>query len=506
MDINLATTGYAIPATTAGFLPGDSMTRAVTLTNTAASSPLSSVTLATTATVSSILDTNTTNGLQLSVKSCSQAWTQGGTATAPTYTCAGTVTDLGTTPVVSNRTLRRAQQPDQPGGTDHLTFTISLPSGRRQRVPGQVLDAEPRLHRHPARRRRPLRRRPPPRTDEPPGDPAMTAVLPARAPEAAPEPAPGRGGAPAAAPAWSGPRSGPRPASPAAGRCGPWSPPPSSPCSVWPSARTSFGYRTMTMLTGSMAPASSPGTSSSPRRVDVAEVEPGMVISYHIPIDDHRVVTHRVVDVQRSADGTVTVQTQGDANDAPDPWTAVLSGDTAWQMMAVVPEVGDAITALRDPAVNRALVYGAPALLAGWMLLAIWRPARDEDDAEDEDAEADPLPDRPRSCGSLAELPRGSRGRRPPQLDLFPAPPAGDHPAAERRPSHDPHPPLRAPARPHGRRRPRRLAPGQRPVRRHRSTHRQARDRHADRRRPRQRPGRRLVHHHDDASSSACTA
>jgi hypothetical protein len=128
VDINLATTGFAIPASTTGFLPGDSMTRAVTLTNTAASSALSSVTLATTATVSSVLDTNTTMGLQLNVKSCSVAWTQAGTANAATYTCGGTVTDLGTTPVVSNRTLAGLNSL-APGGTDYLTFTISLPTG-----------------------------------------------------------------------------------------------------------------------------------------------------------------------------------------------------------------------------------------------------------------------------------------------------------------------------------------------------------------------------------------
>ncbi|MGY1771612.1 TasA family protein [Blastococcus sp. SYSU D00813] len=126
VDINLANPGHAIPVTTSGFLPGDSMTRAVTLANSGTSA-LSSVTLGTTATVSSILDTNTTNGLQLNVKSCSQAWTQGGTATAPTFACGGTVTDLGTTPVVSNRTLAGLNSLN-PGGVDHLTFTISLPT------------------------------------------------------------------------------------------------------------------------------------------------------------------------------------------------------------------------------------------------------------------------------------------------------------------------------------------------------------------------------------------
>jgi len=145
-----------------------------------------------------------------------------------------------------------------------------------------------------------------------------------------------------------------------------------------------FGYRTMTMLTGSMAPGIEPGDVVVSTPIDVEDIEVGMVISYHIPIDDHRVVTHRVIDVQHTADGTVSVQTKGDANEAADPWTAVLTGDTAYQMQAVVPEVGQAITALRDPAVNKALVYGAPGLLAAWMLLSIWRPARDED--EDADA------------------------------------------------------------------------------------------------------------------------
>jgi hypothetical protein len=100
-----------------------------------------------------------------------------------------------------------------------------------------------------------------------------------------------------------------------------------------------------------------------------------MVIAYHIPIDDHRVVTHRVVAVERGLDGSVTVQTKGDANEAADPWKATLQGDTAWQVRAVVPEVGSVLQALRTPAVSVVLRYGALALLAGWLLLGIWRPA-----------------------------------------------------------------------------------------------------------------------------------
>src|SRR3954466_16211408 len=145
-----------------------------------------------------------------------------------------------------------------------------------------------------------------------------------------------------------------------------------------------LGYRTMTMLTGSMAPQIDPGDVVISTPLDVHDVTEGMVISYHIPIDDHRVVTHRVISVQHGADGTVTVQTKGDANTAVDPWQATLQGQTAYQVRAVIPELGHVIEALRTPVVSKALIYGAPALLAGWLILAIWRPGEDdEQDRED---------------------------------------------------------------------------------------------------------------------------
>jgi hypothetical protein len=46
-------------------------------------------------------------------------------------------------------------------------------------------------------------------------------------------------------------------------------------------------------------------------------------------------------------------------------------------VQGVVPEVGHLIQALRTPVVSQVLLYGAPALLAGWLLLSIWRPTED---------------------------------------------------------------------------------------------------------------------------------
>jgi hypothetical protein len=125
LSIDLSQQGYAIPATTAGFVPGDSLTRAVNLVNDG-NSALGSVTLNTTVATPSILTTDVANGLQMAVKSCSVAWTQGGTAAAPTYTCTGTERLLGTGPAIGNMSLNTPTSLAV-GGTDYLTFSISLP-------------------------------------------------------------------------------------------------------------------------------------------------------------------------------------------------------------------------------------------------------------------------------------------------------------------------------------------------------------------------------------------
>ncbi|MCF6736752.1 signal peptidase I [Blastococcus sp. KM273129] len=144
-----------------------------------------------------------------------------------------------------------------------------------------------------------------------------------------------------------------------------------------------LGYRTMTMLTASMAPGIEPGDITIATPIALTELTEGMVITYHMPVGDRSLVTHRVVSVDRAEDGSVTVQTRGDANEAIDPWTAGLQGDSVYQVRAVIPEFGHLVQLLRTPVVSQVLLYGAPALLAGWLLLTIWRPTRqtEEDQA-----------------------------------------------------------------------------------------------------------------------------
>jgi hypothetical protein len=126
VSIDVSQRGATVPVTTAGFLPGDSMTRAVDLVNDG-TSPLGQVSLASTATAAGVLTSDATNGLQLSVRSCAGPWTQGGTASAPTYTCSGPVTTLYSGRAVMDAPLAGVASL-QPGGVDHLVFTLSLPT------------------------------------------------------------------------------------------------------------------------------------------------------------------------------------------------------------------------------------------------------------------------------------------------------------------------------------------------------------------------------------------
>lgn len=108
--------------------PGDTIQRAVNLSNTG-SLALGSLSLSTAATTSSILDTDTTDGLQMTIDRCSVAWTETGTAPAYNYSCSGTTASvLATRPVIGANLALSNITATAPGTTDHLRVTVSLPS------------------------------------------------------------------------------------------------------------------------------------------------------------------------------------------------------------------------------------------------------------------------------------------------------------------------------------------------------------------------------------------
>ena len=131
VTIALGATGAATNRLTVGasnIAPGDTIQRSVDLINSG-SIDLSGITLTTNATTSSLLDTDATNGLQMVIDRCSNAWTEGGTAPAYTYTCSGATSSvLASRAVVGSNLTLSSLAALTNGVTDHLRVTLSFPS------------------------------------------------------------------------------------------------------------------------------------------------------------------------------------------------------------------------------------------------------------------------------------------------------------------------------------------------------------------------------------------
>lgn len=131
VTIALGATGAAtnrLTVNASAIVPGDTMQRSFNIANSG-SQDLASVALTTSATSSSTLDTDATDGLQMLIERCSVAWTESGTTPAFTYTCGGTTSTviasravIGSSIAMSNLTVTTA------GNTDYLRLTLTLPS------------------------------------------------------------------------------------------------------------------------------------------------------------------------------------------------------------------------------------------------------------------------------------------------------------------------------------------------------------------------------------------
>ena len=145
-----------------------------------------------------------------------------------------------------------------------------------------------------------------------------------------------------------------------------------------------LGWQRYVIVSGSMTGTYDRGSLVLDEVVPVSELRKGDVITYRPPAGSGPagLVTHRIAEITTDKLGQRTFRTKGDANEAIDPWTATLQGDTAYEVRAVIPELGHLIQALRTPVVTQVLLYGAPTLLAGWLLMTIWRPTREEEEGK----------------------------------------------------------------------------------------------------------------------------
>jgi hypothetical protein len=131
VQIGVGTAGTAanrLTVAATGIVPGDTIQRAVTLSNSGDQN-LAAVTLTTNATTSSVLDTDATNGLQVKIEKCSTAWTEAGTSPAYTYSCSGTKTTvLASQQIIGSNLALSGLSALTAGSSDNLVVTVTLPT------------------------------------------------------------------------------------------------------------------------------------------------------------------------------------------------------------------------------------------------------------------------------------------------------------------------------------------------------------------------------------------
>lgn len=114
-----------------------------------------------------------------------------------------------------------------------------------------------------------------------------------------------------------------------------------------------FGVRMLVEHSDSMAPAITTGDLVLSQDVPAERARPGDIVTFPDPDRAGQTITHRVTEVRRS--GIILVfTTQGDANPAPEQWTAV-TGATIGRTVRVLPDAGLIVAPLRQPVTAAAL-------------------------------------------------------------------------------------------------------------------------------------------------------
>lgn len=127
-------------------------------------------------------------------------------------------------------------------------------------------------------------------------------------------------------------------------------------------ALPSFDARAMAVTSGSMEPGIAVGSLLVVKSIEPETISVGDVITYSGYTTD-KLTTHRVLAVSR-VKGVLHFQTQGDANDTPDPDLAPAAGVVGLAVLDV-PYAGRALNMLSHPH-TRLIVLGVPA---GWIAI-----------------------------------------------------------------------------------------------------------------------------------------
>jgi len=139
------------------------------------------------------------------------------------------------------------------------------------------------------------------------------------------------------------------------------------------------GGQSMAVLSDSMSPAVRTGDEVMVRPIDAASLKPGEIAVFDDPDGSGRALQHRVQWVS-SEDGRVRVITKGDANSAPERWS-VPAGNEVGRVVARVPKAGYLLGRMDSPWFFVILVAVPSLLLAGSLLVSIWRAPEEDDES-----------------------------------------------------------------------------------------------------------------------------
>ena len=136
---------------------------------------------------------------------------------------------------------------------------------------------------------------------------------------------------------------------------------------------TAFNWcRLDVVLSGSMEPALRPGDVILAVSEPDSQVSVGQVLAFHPPSDPNIVVVHRVVNVVHHG-SKVEIRTQGEDNNAPDAWTAVLQGTSAWRVSWVLPSAGYVAIWATYPWIHLLALLVVIGIVVWEVLRRVWR-------------------------------------------------------------------------------------------------------------------------------------
>jgi signal peptidase len=141
-----------------------------------------------------------------------------------------------------------------------------------------------------------------------------------------------------------------------------------------------MGWRSLTVMSGSMEPTISTGDVVVTRPTTASSIHAGRVITFRDPADSGRLLTHRVRRVTHHGASTDVV-TQGDANTGVERWSMATDGHLG-VVVYRVPRIGYVLHPAQSP-MGRIVLVGVPVLLWGVLVLrGIWADDREPGDAD----------------------------------------------------------------------------------------------------------------------------